>query len=456
MSTDHLGAALRGLVDDVEDGLAPPAVDALWVGGRRRRRTARLVPALAAACLAALVALLVWPGGGSRASVPAVGVDDTGALRLTTYPSVIPKPAFPEHTGRPGLTAAAVTELGDTVNAYAVSPAGSVSRLVLPDAGQPSPPSVSPDGRWLARGPVLTDLQRGVTVPSSSVRQGIASARMPTEHPAWWSPDSRRVYVDAIDQGRPTSSGFVVSTDGTVTEAPLLAGGQVPVVAGWLDDDTVLAFVGLDDASQRLGGRTWTVGAASWEVAGLEVEQPADGGDGREPVGEVEAALSPDRSRLLVTTGVTAPGGGEVTGTRAALFDARTGAPVRFRDPAGATSPTTSPESFTWDGFGCHPAWRDGDPVVTDNGVRSTTLMFQDQVVDVSSRYESPCVAFAGDELRGAPVVDSVQVWQERLWVWGGRLLVVLPLAALVWWFARRRSWRPGSEPPVPFTTVRG
>lgn len=457
MSTDHLGAALRDLVDEVEDGLAPPAVDALWVDGRRRRRTARLVPVLAAACVAALVALLVWPGGGSRASVPAVGVDDRGAVRLTTYPAVIPKPAFPEPTGRPGLTAAVVTEVGDTVNAYAVSPAGSVSRLVLPDAGQPlSPPSLSPDGRWLARGPVLTDLQRGVTVPSLSVRQGIDTARMPTERPAWWSPDSRRVYVDAVDQGRPTSSGFVVSTDGTVTAAPLLAGGQVPVVAGWLDDDTVLAFVGLDDGSQRLGGRTWTVGKPTWEVAGLEVQQAADGGDGREPTGATAAALSPDRSRLLVTTGVTGPGGGEVTGTRAALFDARTGAPVGFRDPAGATSPTGSPESLTWDGFGCHPAWRDGDPVITDNAVRTTTLTLQDQVVDVSSRYDSPCVAFAGDELRGTPEVDSAQVWKERLWVWGGRLLVVLSLAALVWWFVRRRSWRAGSEPPVPFTPVRG
>ena len=35
MSTDRLGAALSDLVDDVEDGLAPPSSGDLWAGGRR-------------------------------------------------------------------------------------------------------------------------------------------------------------------------------------------------------------------------------------------------------------------------------------------------------------------------------------------------------------------------------------------------------------------------------------
>lgn len=460
MSPDHLGSALHDLADDAERGLTPPAPEQLWAGGRRRRRTAALVPVLAAACVAALVALLGWPGGQPRASVPAVGVDGSGAVRLNTYPSVVPKPPFPGATGRPGVTTAVVSSFGDTADLYAVSSAGSVSRPVLPDAAQPAArPSLSPDGRWLARGPVLTDLLRGVTVPSPAVRESYGSARMPTEHPAWWSPDSRRVYVDAFNQGRPTSSGFVLSTDGVLTAAPLLADGQVPVVAGWLDDDTVLAFVGLDPAGQRLGGRTWRVGDPGWQVAGVELDLTADDGGGGEAIGETAAALSPDRTRLLLTTGVTAPAGGEVTGTRAALFDARTGARVGFRAPGGEVSSGSQVESFdslTWDGFGCHPAWRDGEPVITDTAVRTTSLAFQEQVVDVSSRYDAPCVAFAGDELRGAAVVDTAQVWQERLWVWGGRLLLVLPLVALVWWFARRRSWRAGSEPSQPFTLARG
>ena len=53
MSPETLGTALRDLVDDVEDGMAAPLASELWAGGRRRRRTARLVPAVAAACVAA-------------------------------------------------------------------------------------------------------------------------------------------------------------------------------------------------------------------------------------------------------------------------------------------------------------------------------------------------------------------------------------------------------------------
>ena len=43
-------------------------------------------------------------------------------------------------------------------------------------------------------------------------------------------------------------------------------------------------------------------------------------------------------------------------------------------------------------------------------------------------------------------------VWQERLWVWGGRLLVLLGIGTLVWWFTRRRSWNEGAGPgPAPY-----
>ena len=85
MSPDRLGTALRDLVDDVEEGLTTPVADELWAGGRRRRRTARLVPLVAAACLAALVALALWPTGMPQASVPAVQIDD-GAHLPTARP----------------------------------------------------------------------------------------------------------------------------------------------------------------------------------------------------------------------------------------------------------------------------------------------------------------------------------------------------------------------------------
>jgi hypothetical protein len=455
MSTDRLGAALSDLVDDVEDGLAPPSSGDLWAGGRRRRLTARLVPVLVAACVAALVGLIVWPGAAPRAAVPAVGVDDAGAVHLTAFPSTIAKPPFVGATGRPGVTAAVVATHGDVGELFAASPRGAVTRLVLPDAplGTSGQPALSPDGRWLARGFVLTDLVRGATLPSLPVRQGLESSRMPAEGTDWWSPDSRRVYVDAINQGLPRSSGFVVATDGTVTEAPLLAGGQVPVVAGWLDDDTVLAFVDVGSPGARgLEGRTWRVGEPTWEVSVPDLEPNADG-EVFDASGLLRADLSPDRRRVLLTEGILDPATNQASSTRATVYDVRTGANAGPPDDeSSGTDPTVFPHtSLTWDGWGCRPAWRLGEPVITDGTVRTTAPAIDTGPVAVSSRYESPCVSFAGDELRGVGLRNSAAVWQERAWVWGTRLLVAVPLVLLAGWFLRRRSWREGSQAPQAF-----
>jgi hypothetical protein len=460
MTTDRLGAALNDLVDDVEDGLAPPDTSDLWAGGRRRRRTSRLVPVVAAACVAALVGLLVWPGGAPRAAVPAVGVDEGGPVRLTAYPSTIAKPPFIPATGRPGVTAAVVAEYGDTVPLYAASPSGSVTRLVLPDApiGTSPQPALSPDGRWLARGFVITDLVRGVTLPSLPVRQGLESTRAPVEGTGWWSPDSHRVYVDAVDQGRPTSSGLVVATDGTLTEAPLFAGGRIPIVAGWLDDDTVLAFLDVGEpGAMRLEGRTWRVGESTWEVSAPDLEPRADG-EVFEASTLVRAGLSPDRRQVLLTEGVTDVATNQVASTRATVYDARTGANVGVSGLESSGVGTTGApfSSVTWDGWGCRPAWTQGHPVVTDRTIRTASADLSAGPVSVSSRYEDPCVSFAGDELRGTPVRDTAMVWQERVWVWGGRLLVVGAVGVLAWWFLRRRSWREGAEPPRPVLPFRG
>jgi len=459
MSTDDLTTALRDLVDDAEEGLAAPVADDLWAAGRRRRRTTRLVPALAAACVAALVVLLAWPVGAPRPSVPAIHVDDSGVARLAAYPSVIAKPPVIPATGRPGVTAAVLTEASDPARLYAVTPGGVVTRLVLPDPlpGYAPSPSVSPDGRWLARGLELSDLVRGTTVPSLTVRQGLGSSRMPSDQPAWWSPDSHRVYVDAVNQGRARSSGLVMATDGTITEAPLFAGGQQPVVAGWLDDDTVLAFlqVGTEQAP-RLEGRTWRVGDPSWQVAAPDIEWAA-GANAFTVASPVRAGLSPDRRRVILSLGA-ADGAGQLQGTTASVFDVRSGAPVAVPDTPAAT-PRTSPalfEAVSWDGWGCRPAWHEGAPVITDRTIRTVTPILEPGPVAVSSRYEQPCVSFAGDELRGVPVENRAAVWQERAWVWGTRLLVAAAVGLLAWRVLRRRSWREGSEPPRPFLPARG
>ena len=57
------------------------------------------------------------------------------------------------------------------------------------------------------------------------------------------------------------------------------------------------------------------------------------------------------------------------------------------------------------------------------------------------------------------PLSDTLAVWQERVWVWGGRLLLVAGIAWVVWVVTRRRGWRDGVDsqrPPMPFLTSRG
>lgn len=449
MSTDHLGFALHEIADDAEHGATQPTGGDLWTTGRRRRTSRLLGSALAAACVIALLGVLVWPAGSPQAAVPAVSVDDTGAVRLTAYPSTIAKPPFIEQTSRPGVTAAVVATYGDSVSLYAASPSGVVTRLVLPDAplGTWAQPALSPDGRWLARGFVLTDLVRGVTLPALPVRQGLESSRMPVESTGWWSPDSRRVYVDSTNQGAIRSSGLVVATDGTLTEAPLFAGGRIPLVAGWLDDDTVLAFIDVGEpGSMRLEGRTWRVGESTWTVSAPDLEPNADG-EVPDSSGLVRAGLSPDRRQVLLTEGVTDPATSEVTSTRSTVYDARTGANVGISDmeSAGVEVTASADTSVTWDGWGCRPAWLEGNPVITDRTIRTTSLAGP---VIVSSRYTSPCVSFAGNELRGVAVKNSGALWQERGWVWGTRLLVAVPLLVLAGWFLRRRSWREGASAP--------
>ena len=460
MSTDRLGAALRDLVDDADAGVAPPVADDLWAGGRRRRRTARVVPVLAAACVAGLVALLVLPAGNPRASEPAVQVDPDGVVRLTAYPDVIARPPFPTETARPGVTAAIVPGSDLAAPVYAASAAGVVSRVPLPrdESGLLGTPSLSPNGRWVARGPVLTDLVGGATLPSRADQVRLQAAWTPPAEPSWWSPDSRRVFVAMFNAGTPRSGGLVAGIDGSTIEVPLVADGVAPIVAGWLDDATLLAFLDLGPGTSRLEGRTWRVGDDTWRVADVDVEWSTVE-ELEAPEDEVvRASLSPDRSRLLLTRSVADPEPTGLQSTRAMMFDPATGAQIGMPSDEGVVdSAGWAPGSYVeWGGWGCRPAWRDGLPVITDGQVRGFVDTDPNGVVDgrvsydlvsVSSGYGDPCVAFAGNELRGTPVTNHVAVWQERLWTWGVAVLALALMGAAFWAWRRRHkdSWR---DPP--------
>ncbi len=446
MSPDPLGTALRDLADDVEAGLVPPVADELWAGGRRRRRTARLVPVVAAACVAALVTLVVWPSGAPRASVPAITVDDDGTARLTAYPDVIAKPPSIRTTTTPGVTAALVPGSGELAAMYAVSPVGALTRVPLPrDEWGLGGPSLSPDGRWVSRGPVLTDLISGAAIPSRADQARLEDAWTPTAEPSWWSPDSRRVFVATFNQGVPRSAGLVVGIDGSITEVPLVAGGVAPIVAGWIDEASLLVFLDLGPGTSRLEGRTWRVGDDAWHVADADVEWSTVD-ELEAPEDEiVRASLSPDRSRVLLTRSVADPEPTGLQSTRAMMFDASTGAQIGMPDVDGLLdSASWAPGSYVeWGGWGCRPAWRHGGPVVTDGTIRTATASRGGPLVAVSSGYGEPCVAFAGNELRGTPMTNHVALWQERLWTWGVPLLGLTLLVLALWAFSRRqRTWR--------------
>ena len=447
MSTDPLSTALRDLVADAERGVVAPDVQDLWAAGRRRRVTGVAFPLLAAACLIALIALVAWPAGVPRAAVPAVQVDDREPARLTAFPAAIAKPPFVTATRSPGVTAALVPSAGADQRPYAVSPRGEVSRVDLPPAGAGSPelqPSLSPDGRWVARGVVLTDLVRGVTTPSPSEQARVVGADGPPLEPGWWSPDSRRVFVATLDAAV-ESDGVVVTTDGEIEEVPAVERGIEATFAGWLDGDTLLALLDLGPGTSRLEVRTWTIGDPSWIATGAVMSWSQS-----EPT-ELRALVSPEGQRLLLTAAGVDDATNELATTRAMMFDPRSGARLGMplADGTVRVSDWAEDSYAGWDGWGCRPAWHDGLPVITDRGVKGLVdgTGGRGELVGISSRYGSPCVAFAGNELRGRPVTNHVLVWKERLWAWGLPLLGLCLIGLALWAWQRRHrdSWR---QPP--------
>ncbi len=459
--TDELTRLLTGAADDIveRDRVPGPDTPGLWRRGRRTTWAARGAAAGLVAVVVAVMGVAVWPTGAPRASDPAVAVNDDGTMRLTAYPDVIAKPPNIRTTTTPGVTAALVP--GDELEpVYAVSPTGVVSRVPLPrdDWGFGTGPALSPDGRWVARGPAITNLLTGATVPSAPERAQLERAWGPPEEPAWWSPDSARIFAGTFNQGQPKFGGVVIGTDGSTTEVPPVEDGIVPVFAGWSDEDTLLALLDLGPGSTRLELRTWTVGDAAWTDDGTVISwSPSD-------TLATRASLSPDGSRLLVVSSDDTQDTESVGGTNAMMFDPRTGAQLGMPADDGSLTPSSWAEGsgVTWQGWGCRTAWSGGLPVMTDGTVRGFVDTDPNGLIDgkvttervaVSSGYGQPCVAFAGNELRGTPLTNRVALWQERLWTWGWPVLgLALVVLALWGWNRRHRNlWRKplGHLPPI-------
>ena len=460
-STEELTRLLTGAADDIVEGhhgLGPDA-PALWGRGRRATWAARGAAVGVVAAVVAAIGLAVWPTGAPRTSDPAVMVDVDGTTRLTAYPDVIAKAPNVLTTTTPGVTAAVVPGEGPD-QVYAVSPAGVVSRVPLPreESQFGAGPALSPDGRWVAHGPALSNLVTGATVPPAPARAQLERTWGSPEGPAWWSPDSRRIFVGTVNEGQPRFGGVVIGTDGSTTEVPVIVDGIAPIFAGWLDDTTLLALLDLGPGSTRLELRTWTFGDTAWTDRGTVISwSPKD-------TLTTRASLSPDGSRLLLVSSDDTQETQSIAGTNAMMFDPRTGAQLGM--PAGDGSLTPSQwgkgTAVTWKGWGCRSAWRGGLPVITDGSIRGfvdtdpTGLVdgkTTTELVAVSPGYGEACVAFAGNELRGTPVTNHLAVWQERLWTWGWPLLGVDLVVLALWGWNRRHKnlWRRplGHLPPI-------
>ena len=257
MSPDPLGTALRDLVDDVEAGSPRPSPTSCGPVGAAVVAPPALVPVVAAACVAALVTVALWPSGAPRASVPAVTVDDDGTARLTAYPYVIAKPPSIRTTTTPGCAAALIPGSGDLAPIYAVSRWG---RL----------PGALPQRRVGVRG-TLALAQRSVGLPRARAHRPHGGAAVPSraERPGSWGRGRR---PESPHGGRPTPAG---SSSRPLTKGArglrrsgggyrwLAHRGAARRRVGWyrsspggLDEATLLALLDLGPGDPRLELRT--------------------------------------------------------------------------------------------------------------------------------------------------------------------------------------------------------
>ena len=300
MSPDPLGTALRDLVDDVR-------------GGSRAARGRRAVGRWATSS----PHRPPRPGRGRRvcrrpghprgvagrrpAGLGARRARSTTTARRDSRPTPMSSPS-PRPSGRRRHRASrppssrAPGELA--ADRYAVSPGGGAARVPLPrDEWGFGGPSLSPDGRWVSRGPVLTDLVSGAAVPSRADQARLEDAWTPTAEPSWWSPDSRRVFVATFNQG---PRGPPVWSSASTARSPRCRSSRVEwrrSSPGGSTSASLLAFLDLGPGTSRLEGRTWRVGDDAWHVADVDVEWSTVD-ELEAPEDEiVRASLSPDRSR---------------------------------------------------------------------------------------------------------------------------------------------------------------
>ncbi|HET7762367.1 MAG TPA: hypothetical protein VFL46_08410 [Phycicoccus sp.] len=463
MTTPHddLHARLAVLAETrVADGGPPaPPTDVLWRAGSRRRWRVRAAAGAVVAVVLLLVVGAFVPIGGVPEAVPATAPGEP----LPSYPEHVAMPWSPPRTATPGPSAIAVGGAnGEEAGAWLVGPTGGVSFLPLRSltgsgggfGGPEERLAVSPDGHWLATGAGLHDLVSGRDI-GVALDSGGVPADVGWESAPWWSPDSRRVLYSA-GPGSSAGEGLVVDLAGTTAVVPPAGVGDALVLAGWRDDSTVIAV--WRKGAEEFLVMTWTLGDEQW-TNGPTISWPGweeDWPQAPDTVGSermTAAAVSPDGSQVVLLGSVNGAVPG-TTDTRAQVFDSSTGALVGFPvgDVPAADAGWTAGSSVDWPGWGCRIGWRNGGPVVTDDGAfRPAGDPDGGDLVTLPPPLAGGCPALAGNELQGTPLPNTAALWAQRLRTWGLPLAGLVAVLALAWWWSRRRGGWTRPLPRLPF-----
>jgi len=410
MST-ALGQELAALVEPVGAGSGPDTTD-LWRAGARRRRWAFLRTAAVTAAVAALVALVVWPGGWQGDAVPA----DTGQSTDRTYPSVVPQPHFPASllaAHRP-MAAAYV----DDQDLYAVDDTGRVWRAPAAP-GQRVRAALSGDGRYLSDGWDVYD-----TVAGTRTRLGPQDGARPVHRAGVaWDLASRRVALVQEDNGEQTA--WVGTPQGALLPAPALPvradQGAFALMVAWLDASRLVALVPApasaeDPETSRLLAFAWTVQSSdTWDPLG-SLTLPTGASLAGAPA--AQASVSPDGQLLAVALDVQAA--------------PRRGSSVLTWPVAGLGEESTRPRqevrvsNLVVDGL----SWRGSNVVVSRGG--EARVARTDELLSTIGTGSGRPVSWRAGAFDDAAFYNTAAVWRDRLFGWALLLGLVTAVGVLV------------------------
>ena len=183
-----------------------------------------------------------------------------------------------------------------------------------------------------------TDLVRGASVTTPAALGRLEQRWGPPQEPWWWSPTpSGRCSSPAFDQASPpVASGSSWVSTARPRRCHWSRVGCRPPSPGGSTTARCYGLLDLGPGTTRLEVRTWSLGEQAWAAPGTVLSWRDDVGGDTEML---QALLSPDGQRLLLTSPVTDPDSNALDQTDAMMFDPRTGAQLGMPLATAASTP---------------------------------------------------------------------------------------------------------------------